>query len=412
MTDSTTKTYFNVLTATTALAPGTKNNRYRGIRNFVGYLTGVAPSTIDLSDLDVELIREHLTIVKVIAYLNILKVRGKKFAEIAEARYSLIMLGRLMAEHGFIDVQTPHRLRQIKLPTVEAGRRTSTRLDKVQIRHLFAVYPTTPEIFPIRRTRNWAMILLMLLCGLRAGELSKIRWGDLREVDGYATLTVHGKYSKLRVVKLPERVIQALNVWRALHPVPKSDIFVFVSLQGSTSHTPLSYAPLRGQHVISSAVEEAARIAQLPHLTPHDLRRTFARNAYLAGASIELIRQTLGHNSATMTEHYIKPPIEFDRSATDIWSDMVGRLLPDAEIAEELSIIVPNSSENAEKLGMTRQEAADYLRLSVTKWDRIRKKYGIHPWKTISGMTKPFNVFHLADVESLQTVLTIKKGQQ
>jgi len=400
--------YLDVLAATVALAPGTKNNRYRGMRNFIGHEMGIAPSSVDLARVDVELVRERLTVVNVIAYLNTLKGRGKKHAELTEARQSLLMLGRLMAEHHYMSPENAHRLRYVKLPTVEAGHRTTTRLDKAQIRQLFTLYPITTELRPVKRARNWLMIVLMLLCGLRAGELLKMRWGDIHEIDGYPVLNVHGKYSKLRVVKLPTQVRHALDAWRTLHPVPEPDKFVFISFSGAASYSSPTYIPLQRHAVINLAVEEAAYITQLPRITPHDLRRTFARNAYLAGASMDLIRQTLGHDSIIMTEHYIKPPLELNRAATDIWADAVTQMLPDGLNADEQSIVVP-TPENVQAAGLTRQQAAEYLGISVSKWDRERKKYGVRPWKRITGATKSFEVFRQEDVDVLKVSMS-KKG--
>ena len=40
-------------------------------------------------------------------------------------------------------------------------------------------------------------------------------------------------------------------------------------------------------------------------MTPHDLRRSYARNLFKAGISIEVIRQNLGHFDAKTTQAYI-----------------------------------------------------------------------------------------------------------
>jgi integrase len=43
----------------------------------------------------------------------------------------------------------------------------------------------------------------------------------------------------------------------------------------------------------------------LREVKPHDLRRTYARNAYEAGMDMERIRQNLGHTSIQTTQTYI-----------------------------------------------------------------------------------------------------------
>ena len=44
---------------------------------------------------------------------------------------------------------------------------------------------------------------------------------------------------------------------------------------------------------------------KLRAVTPHDLRRSYARNLFMAGISIEVIRQNLGHVDVKTTQDYI-----------------------------------------------------------------------------------------------------------
>lgn len=47
-------------------------------------------------------------------------------------------------------------------------------------------------------------------------------------------------------------------------------------------------------------------IAGVPtSVTPHDLRRSYARNLFLAGIPTEVIRQNLGHVDVKTTQDYI-----------------------------------------------------------------------------------------------------------
>jgi integrase len=71
-------------------------------------------------------------------------------------------------------------------------------------------------------------------------------------------------------------------------------------------------------------VLKAAKLAGLPRITPHDLRRSFARGAYEAGVSFELIRQALGHSNIATTERYVNSVLELDHAATDIWAGTLG----------------------------------------------------------------------------------------
>jgi integrase/recombinase XerC len=70
-------------------------------------------------------------------------------------------------------------------------------------------------------------------------------------------------------------------------------------------------------------VQQAAKAAGLPPISPHDLRRSFARGAYEAGVPFELIRQALGHSNIATTERYVNSVLELDHAATDIWANVL-----------------------------------------------------------------------------------------
>jgi integrase len=53
-------------------------------------------------------------------------------------------------------------------------------------------------------------------------------------------------------------------------------------------------------------IERIAAEAGLGKLTPHDLRRTFAKLSRQGGAPMETIQKTLGHSSIATTERYVQ----------------------------------------------------------------------------------------------------------
>ena len=58
-------------------------------------------------------------------------------------------------------------------------------------------------------------------------------------------------------------------------------------------------------NVVWYAVKRCARQAGIPHLAPHDLRRTCARLCHDCSGELEQIRFLLGHASVQTTERYI-----------------------------------------------------------------------------------------------------------
>ena len=63
-------------------------------------------------------------------------------------------------------------------------------------------------------------------------------------------------------------------------------------------------SPITPQAVFETVVSYGVR-AGLGKITPHDLRRTFAKLAHLGRAPLEQIQITLGHASVQTTERYL-----------------------------------------------------------------------------------------------------------
>lgn len=60
------------------------------------------------------------------------------------------------------------------------------------------------------------------------------------------------------------------------------------------------------------------KYAPVEKLVPHDLRRTFAKLAYKAGAPIEQIQKSLGHASIKTTEDYIGVDLDLKQAPSDL----------------------------------------------------------------------------------------------
>jgi integrase len=52
-------------------------------------------------------------------------------------------------------------------------------------------------------------------------------------------------------------------------------------------------------------VKQYAAKSDLPEISPHDLRRTYAKLAYKNGAKLDQIQINLGHQSLTTTQKYL-----------------------------------------------------------------------------------------------------------
>ena len=63
-------------------------------------------------------------------------------------------------------------------------------------------------------------------------------------------------------------------------------------------------------------------------VTPHDLRRSYARNLFKAGISTEVIRQNLGHVDVKTTQAYIGVLDGSDRAPVSVYepAEIIARM--------------------------------------------------------------------------------------
>ncbi len=144
-----------------------------------------------------------------------------------------------------------------------------------------------------RSKRDLAMVLVLLDCGLRVAELCALLWRDVKLTRGSAEIYVwHGKGDKQRAVVPKGRTRLALVALAGKHPVP--DEPVFVSRKGGKPITPRGVADVINKYARSIGA----------HVSPHQLRHSFATDALARGNQIPAVQQALGHRSALTTLGY------------------------------------------------------------------------------------------------------------
>lgn len=129
-----------------------------------------------------------------------------------------------------------------------------------------------------------AMIILALDSGLRRGEILKLRWQDIDlENECIHIVGTHTKTEQERLVPLSARAKDALAEVRT----------------GSTSDRPFPVSETK------TAFKTVARLAGLPDLRFHDLRRTFVTRQLANGTSTTFVAKVAGHAQIQTTmKHY------------------------------------------------------------------------------------------------------------
>ncbi|MBI2878323.1 MAG: tyrosine recombinase XerC [Candidatus Rokubacteria bacterium] len=167
------------------------------------------------------------------------------------------------------------------------GTRLPSFLPKDEARHLMEA--PVPDSFQGARDR--AVLETLYATGVRVGELAGLDLDDL-DLSG-ATLRVHGKGGRERIVPIGGKALEALRVYLA---------------RRGRGEGPLFQNRLRGRLTVRSLhriVRARARAAGLYRaVTPHTLRHTFATHLLDEGADLRLIQELLGHARLATTQRY------------------------------------------------------------------------------------------------------------
>ena len=148
----------------------------------------------------------------------------------------------------------------------------------------------------IDAVRDRTMFLLMLRCGLRVSEVSHLVWAALDFAQGTVRID-NSKGHVDRVVYLAPDVAKALQQWRRLQGAAPR--YIFPSRVTRKGGLPLS------ARQIQNCMTHYLRLAGITKpYSPHSLRHTFATQLLNAGASLEVVKELMGHRSLDVTLRY------------------------------------------------------------------------------------------------------------
>src|SRR5208283_4320513 len=149
----------------------------------------------------------------------------------------------------------------------------------------------------INDTRDRAMFTLMLRCGLRVEEFSRLTV-DAIEYRRRQLYVFNGKGSKDRVVYLSEDAMIALQTYMQKRKFSKEKR-VFLVRKGPLRGKPIS---VRG---IQKRIEYYSRKTGI-QVSCHHLRHTMATQLLNADAALVTIQDLLGHSKITTTQCYCR----------------------------------------------------------------------------------------------------------
>ena len=214
---------------------------------------------------------------------------------------TITLLGQILdvaVEYGHIPANTAR------------GNRRKLKADKPRRPYLDAAHQVTAlldaageldrEARADRQHVNRRGLLAMLIfTGLRISELLALRWRDVDLAGGWLNIRGSKTAAGIRKVKIRPVLRDVLAALKPLDANP--DAYVFGTATGARQ-----CATNVRNRILAKAVERAndrllaAGEAELPKLTPHALRRTFASVLYAIGDDPGIVMDELGHEHADL----------------------------------------------------------------------------------------------------------------
>jgi integrase/recombinase XerD len=251
------------------LGPASQTSHLRACKRFAAWL-GRSPETATPDD--VKHFQQHLIESGVSICTRNQTMTGVKF-----------LLRVTMRRHDLV-AEIFHLREPDRVPLV---------LSKKEVKRILTMAPSL---------KARVMLSLAYGCGMRAGEVVRLKVGDI-DSDQKIIRIVQSKGRKDRNVMLPADILDLLRKWWTERPtgqdkdVPGPERMLFPGYRGKH---------LSARQISRLFLETAREVGITKRVTLHTLRHSFATHLLERGVDIRVIQALLGHSKLTTTARYAR----------------------------------------------------------------------------------------------------------
>ncbi|HXF43666.1 MAG TPA: tyrosine-type recombinase/integrase [Pyrinomonadaceae bacterium] len=243
-------------------------------------------------------------------YVSFLRSAGFSAANINLRLSAIRKLAAEAEDNDLIDAKIANGIRAVR-GVPKRGRRTGNWLTREEAQ----LWLNAPDIGTLKGLRDRAVLAVLIGCGLRRAEAASLTISHIQKREGrWAIVDIVGKRDKMRTVPMPSWTKSAIDSWTYSARIDEGIIFRRVNKSGRVMGSKIT------EQAIYNIVVEYAEQLRKRGISPHDLRRTFAKLAHKGGAPIDQIQLSLGHDSILTTERYLG----VEQDLTDAPCDYLG----------------------------------------------------------------------------------------
>lgn len=258
---------------------------WRLLLRYAAQATGTAPTALDLSQLDSNLITGFLT--------HLENDRGNS---------TTTRNARLAAVHSLFSYAAYHHPEQadtisrvLAIPAKRTHRTDISYLDPTEVTALLEA----PDRTTVAGRRDHALIQVAVTTGMRVCELTTLQLSDVH-LGTAPHVVCHGKGRKDRITPLDRETVGVLRELTA--KASRTAVFVFPNRAG----TQLSRDAVAARLTLHAALAaQTCPSMARKNITPHVLRHTAAMRLLAAGIDSSVIALWLGHESIETTQIYL-----------------------------------------------------------------------------------------------------------
>ena len=255
---------------------------------------------------------KSITMEDVETYRNDLISQGRKSTTVNRKLTSLRKFFKRLIAKGIIDIN-PADTAVVKSMKVEPSVMGKS-ISREDIEKMIACSLKNKN--PLKSARDYAMLLIMVYCGLRRAEVANMRWIDLIVEDGYNVLRLPKTKSQVeQFVKIPKRGYDALRnlelAYSNFYDVPTLDGYIFTSMSKHQNFgRQLSVNSIR-RIVMGYGKQIGISI------TPHMFRHSCCTLAIEGGAKPHQVQAHLRHKDIKTTMLYYDAKDKLTDNASD-----------------------------------------------------------------------------------------------
>lgn len=148
--------------------------------------------------------------------------------------------------------------------------------------------------------RDRVLLRLLYASGGRVSEIVNLRWRNVQPNGDSGQITVLGKGDKVRAIKLSK------DTWAVLVQfMPPGATLVDFVFQSQRRKGQERRNGQLDRTAVNKIVSNAGKLIDVPKLSPHWFRHAHASHALEKGATVAVVKETLGHSNLATTSSYL-----------------------------------------------------------------------------------------------------------